>query len=157
MAGFGVLGTRLYIGDTALTNIEAAADALADFTVLTTAVEVGLIKSIGEFGKMFDLVTSQTIASGRTYKFKGGYNQGAVDITVDSDLSDAGQLMLYTFGNAQDQNTYPMKMTLNGAAAAYDTLYFGVKVFSYRLVTGTVNNVVQANVKLEINTDIFFT
>lgn len=156
MAGSGVLGARIYIGDTPLVNIESAADALADFTSLTTVVEVGLIKSMTEFGKMFDLVASQTIRGGRTYDFKGGYNQGTIDMVVDSDLSDSGQALLRTIAVAQDQSTYPAKMTLNGAPVGFDTLYFGIKVFSYRLVTGTSNNVVQANIKLEINTDIFF-
>jgi hypothetical protein len=157
MAAFGTLGTRLYVGDTALVDIEAAADALADFTGLTTAVEVGLIESIGDFGKMFDLVTFQAIADGRTYKFKGGFNAGAIDIVVAADLADAGQLMLYTYGNAADQNTYPFKMVLNGATAAYDTLYFGGKVFSYRITPSSVNNVMKANIKIEINTNIYYT
>jgi hypothetical protein len=37
----------------------------------------------------------------------------------------------------------------------WDTVYFGGKVFSYRLVAGAVNNVIKANIKIEINTDVF--
>jgi hypothetical protein len=155
MAAFGTLGTRLYIGDTPLANIEAAADAIADFTSLTTAAEIGLIENMGEFGKVFDLVTFQAIATGRMYKFKGGYNQGALDLVMASDVTDVGQALLYAYGNAQDQNTYPMKMVLNGADPAFDTVYFGVKIFSYRIVAGSVNNVMKANCKMEINTDVY--
>lgn len=157
MSAFGTLGTRLYVGDTALVDIEAAADALADFTSLTTAVEVGQIESLGNFGKTYDLVTFQAIATGRTYKFKGGYNQGALDLVVAADLSDEGLLMLQTYANASDQNTYPFKMTFTGAPTAYDTLYFGGKVFSFQMQSGAVNTIVKASVKIEINTDIFFT
>lgn len=155
MAAFGTLGARLFVGDTPMVNIEAAADAIADFTSLSVGTEVGLIESLGEFGKMFDLVTFQAIATGRTYKFKGGYNQGSLDLVCASDLTDIGQAMLYAFGSSQDQNTYPFKLTLNGADPLWDTVYFGGKVFSYRFVAGAVNNVVKANIKVEINTDVF--
>lgn len=155
MAATGVLGARLYVGDTALTNIETAADAIADFTALTTAVEVGLIENIGEFGKTFDKVTFQAIADGRTYKLKGGFDQGNLQLTVGSDLTDAGQFMLYTYGNAADQNTYPFKIILVGVDALFDTIYFGGKVFSYRQQLGSVNNVIKAMVSIEINTPIF--
>lgn len=155
MAGFTVLGTRLYIGATALVDIEAAADALADFTALSAGAEIGQIESIGNFGKIFQKVVSQTIATGRTYKFKGGYDQGAVNLVLVSDLSDPGQALLHTYGNAQDQNTYPMKMTLNGAPTGFGSVYFGVKIFSYDFTMGPVNTVVKAAVNMEINTDIF--
>lgn len=155
MAAFGTLGARLFVGDTALANIESAADAIADFVSLSVGTEVGLIESLGEFGKNFDLVTFQAIATGRTYKFKGGYNQGSLDLVCASDLTDLGQAMLYSFGSSQDQSTYPFKLTLNGADPQWDTVYFGGKVFSYRLVAGAVNNVVKANIKIEINTDVF--
>jgi hypothetical protein len=155
MAAFGVLGTRLYVGATALTDIEASADQITDFSALSAGVEVGLIESLGTFGKLFDLVTFQAISTGRTYKFKGGYNQGSLEMVVASDLSDAGQLLLQGFANSQDQNVYPFKVTLNGADANYDTVYFGGKVFSYQFVAGSVNNVIKANVRVEINTDVF--
>jgi hypothetical protein len=34
-------------------------------------------------------------------------------------------------------------------------VYFGGKVFSYQFVAGSVNNVIKANVRVEINTDVF--
>src|SRR5690242_16965247 len=113
MAAFGVLGTRVYVGATPLTDIESSADQITDFSALSAGVEVGLIESLGTFGKLFDLVTFQAINTGRTYKFKGGYNQGSLEMVVASDLSDAGQLLLQGYANAQDQNVYPFKVTLN--------------------------------------------
>jgi hypothetical protein len=156
MAATGVLGSRLYVGPTALTDIETSADAIADFTALSIGVEIGLIDNIGEFGKVFDLVTFQAVATGRTYKLKGGYNQGNLQLTMGSDLSDAGQLLMYQYGVAQDQNTYPFRVTLVGMDAGYDNVYFGGKVFSYRQQLGSVNNIIKAQVNIEINTDIYF-
>ena len=155
MAATGVLGARLYIGETALANIEAAADAITDFTSVSAGVEVGLIENIGEFGKVFDKVTFQAIANGRTYKLKGGYDEGSIQMTVGSDLTDAGQALLFAYGNASDQNTYPVKIVLVGVDASWDTIYFGGKVFSYRQQLGSVNNVIKAMVTIEINTPIF--
>ena len=156
MAATGVLGSRLYVGPVALSDIETSADALADFTALTIAVEIGLIDNIGEFGKVHDMVSFQAVATGRTYKLKGGYNQGALQLTMGSDLSDAGQLLMYQYGNAQDQNTYPFRITLVGMASGYDNVYFGGKIFSYRQQLGSVNNIIKAQVNIEINTDIYF-
>jgi hypothetical protein len=156
MAATGVLGARLYVGPTPLADIETSADALADFTSLSIGVEIGLIENIGEFGKQFDLVTFQAVATGRTYKLKGGYNQGNLQLVVGSDLSDAGQLLMYQYGTAQDQNTYPFRVTLVGVDPGYDNIYFGGKVFSYRQQLGTVNNIIKAQVNIEINTDIYY-
>lgn len=155
MAATGVLGTRLFVGTAALADIEASADAIADFTSLSAPVEVGLIESLGTFGKMFDLVTFQAIADGRTYKFKGGFNAGKLDLVVASDPTDAGQALLLTYAEAADQNTYPFQIVLVGVDPSMDTVHFGGKVFSYQRVAGSVNNVLKANVTIEINTPIF--
>lgn len=156
MAATGVLGARLYVGDTPLANIEAAADALADFTALTVATEVGLIENLGNFGKVFNKVTFMAIADGRTYKLKGGYDQGSLQMTVGSDLSDAGQFLMYTYGTAADQNTYPFKIVLVGVDAGFDTVYFGGKVFSYQQQLGSADTIIKALITIEINTPIFF-
>ena len=151
----GTLGARLYISDTALTDIETAADAITDFQGYTYDNEIGLIENVGEFGKVFDLVTFQAVKDGRTYKLKGGFNEGNLQLTVAQDLSDDGQSALYSYGTAANQNTYPMKITLVGADASFDTIYFGGKVMSYRTQMGSVNSVVRALVTIEVNTPTF--
>lgn len=155
MAVTGTLGARLYTSATPLTNLTTAADAIADFTALTITTEVGLIESFGELGRLFDLVPFQAVADGRTYKLKGGYNEGNIQLTVGQDLSDAGQAALKAYAEATDQNTYPFKIILVGADANFDTIYFGAKVMSFRTQLGAVNSVMKAMVTLEINTPIF--
>lgn len=154
MAATGVLAARLYTSATALTNVEAAADAITDFQALTIATEIGLIEQAGDFGRVFDLVSFQAIADGRTYKLKGGYNDGQFTLTVGQDLSDSGQaaLLSYVVGN---QSTYPFKMTFTGADASFDTVYFGAKVMSFKTMMGAANSVIRATITLEINTPIF--
>jgi hypothetical protein len=155
MAAAGTLGARLYASATYLVNIEGAADAISDFQGLTIATEVGLIESFGEFGRVFAPVNFQAVADGRMYKLKGGFDDGNIALTLGQDLSDGGQALLSSYGNASNQNTYPFKITLTGADASFDTIYFGAKVMSYRTQMGSVNNVVKAMVSLEINTPIF--
>lgn len=155
MAVAGTLGARLYISNTPLVDIEAAADSIADFSGLTYDNEVGLIENVGEVGRVFDLATFQAVADGRMFKLKAGFNDGQMAMTVGQDLSDAGQAALRAYANSPDQNTYPVKITLNGADASFDTMYFGVKVMSFRTQLGAANTVIKAAVQLEVNTPLF--
>lgn len=154
MAATGVLGARLYTSATPLTNVGAAADSIADFQALTITTEIGLIETFGEFGKVFDPVPFIDVATGNTEKLKGPNNNGQFTLTVAQDLTDAGQAALYSYV-AADQNTYPMKITIVGADASFDTIYFGAKVMSFRTTLGGASAVMKATVVLEINTDIF--
>jgi hypothetical protein len=155
MAVTGALGAKLYTSATPLTNITTAADAISDFQGLTIATELGLIENFGEFGKQFDLVTFQAVSDGRTYKLKGGYNDGQMTIVVGQDLSDSGQAAMKTAAEASNQNTYPFKMTITGADASFDTYYFGAKAMYWRVNIGAVNNAIRATLMLEVNTPIF--
>jgi hypothetical protein len=154
MAATGVLGARLYTSATPLTNVDAAADDIADFQALTVTTEIGLIETFGEFGKVFDMVPFVAVADGNTTKLKGPNNNGQFTMTVAQDLTDSGQAALLSYV-AADQNTYPMKITIVGADVSYDTIYFGAKVMSFRTMLGGANAVMKATVVLEINTDIF--
>lgn len=152
----GSVGARLYTSATALANINAAADAVADFTSLTIATEIGLIESVGEFGRVFESATFVELSTGRTIKLKGAYNDGELQLVVASDLSDTGQSAVRGYAIATDQNTYPFKATLLGADANFDTIYFGAIVRSYRLQPGNASQVIRASIILDINTPIFF-
>ena len=154
MAATGVLGARLYTSATPLANVEGAADAIGDFQGLTVTTEVGLIESLGEFGRVFETVPFQDIASGRTYKLRGGSNDGQFTFMVAQDLTDAGQAAVKGYVTG-DQNTYPFKIVLVGADASYDTVYFGAKVMSYRTTMGSTNSVIKATIVLEINTPVY--
>lgn len=153
-AGTGTLGAKLYTSATALVNIDAAADAIGDFQGLTIATEVGLITNMGELGRVFSPVTYQTVAEGRMRKLKAGYDDGNIQLVLAQDLTDAGQALLKTYAEASNQNTYPFKITLVGADASFDTMYFGAIVLSARTQMGALQ-VIQLMVTLDINTTIF--
>jgi hypothetical protein len=151
----GALGAKLFMSATPLADVATAADAITDFQGLTIATEIGLIENFGEFGRQFDMVPFQAVADGRTYKLKGGYNDGQMTIVVGQDLSDAGQAAAKTAAEASNQNTYPFKMTIVGADASFDTYYWGAKLMSWRVNVGAVNNAIRATLMMEINTSIF--
>lgn len=155
MAVTGTLGARLFTSATPLTNIDGAADAIGDFQGLTIATECGLIENFGELGRQFETVTFVSVGEGRTRKLKGPYNDGQMQFTLGLDLSDAGQAALKAYAEASNQNTYPFKITLVGADASYDTIYFGAIVTAFRTQMGAANAVVKAMLTLEVNTTIF--
>lgn len=155
MAATGSLGARLFTSATPLTDVAGAADAIGDFQGLTIATEIGLIESVGEFGRVFETVTFQALADGRAYKLKGPFNDGQLQLVVGQDLTDSGQAALKSYAEASNQNTYPFKVTLVGADASYDTIYFGAKVMSFRTQMGAANTVLKVMVTLEVNTPIF--
>lgn len=150
----GTLGARLYLSSTPLTDPETIND-ITDLSGLTINTEVGLIENVGQFGKMFELVTFQAVGDGRTRKLKGPYNQGNLDLVVAQDLTDPGQAALKDIADALDQNTYPFKLFINGADPDFDTVFFGGKVMSFQTTMGAANTVVKANVNIEIYTDTY--
>jgi hypothetical protein len=156
MATFGVLGTRLWVGQVALTDVVNAADQLSDFTSLSAGVEVSFIESLGNFGKVFQLVTFQAVADGRMFKYKGGFDPGSFQVTVGMDLTDPGQALLQSYGDSLNQNTYPFKMLFNGADPTVQAVFFGGKVLSFAPQTGSVNNVVKAAINVAVNTSIYY-
>lgn len=153
-AGTGTLGARLYTSATPLADIDAAADAIGDFQGLTITTEIGLITNMGELGRVFSPVTYQTVAEGRMRKLKAGYDDGNISLIMAQDLSDTGQAAIKSYADASNQNTYPFKITLVGADASFDTIYFGAIVLSYRTQMGALQ-VIQALVTLDVNTTIF--
>ena len=155
MAATGILGCAVFTSLTAMTNIEAAADAAADFTALTIATSIGFVESVGALGRAFQDVPFTSL-SGRTYHLKGAYDDGSFEFTVAADFSDAGQAALKGYADAADQSNYPFKFTFVGADASYDAMYFAAKVLSCKLQMGDANTVHKATIMAAINSPIFF-
>lgn len=149
----GVLGTRLYISDAA---IASTIDTEAEF-MAQSWTEVGLVTQFGEYGRVFDLVTFQAVYDGRTYKLKGGYNDGQMAITVGQDLSDDGQELLYDASNATTQDNWGFRLEFNDAPSTVggpSTVFFRGLPMSFRTTLGAANAVMQANSTIEVNSPI---
>lgn len=152
----GTLGSKLFITDTAMA---AAIDTEFEF-MAQSYTEIGLIENLGELGRVFDPVTFQAIADGRTYKLKGGYNDGQMQMTLGQDLTDAGQDILYDAANASSQDNYGFKLEMNDEATTSGgptTFYFRGLAMSFRTQMGAVNSVVRSMSTIEINSPIIMT
>ncbi len=151
----GSLGSTMAVSDT---NINSNIDTEAEFFAVANYTNVGLVENFGEFGKLFDLVTFQAVKDGRTWKLKGGYNSGTMALTVGSDISDGGQLILYNRANETGQNRVACRVTL-GAGPFHGTgprFYFLAMPMSWRTNLGAVNNVIRATINLEVDGDIVY-
>ncbi len=157
MAATGTLGALLFIGTNPLISIgtDQIPLTITAFQGLTYT-QVGTIENMGEFGRLFETVTFNSISSGRTLKLKGPYNDGQMQLGLGTDLSDAGQLLLEQYGLAVDQNTYPFQIQVVGGDPSWAFVYFGVKVMSFRFNLGQANSVIRATVQSEVNTTVFF-
>lgn len=150
----GTLGSRLYMSGAIASTI----DTEGEFAALTWT-EIGLIENFGEFGRVFDLVTFQAVKDGRTYKLKGGFNDGSIQLTVAQDLSDDGQEALYDAATAADQNNYGFRIDLNDAPSGSgggSRFYFRGLPMSFRTQMGSVNSVVRAMATIEVNSDVLY-
>jgi hypothetical protein len=149
----GTLGTKLFISQVAAATTD---DTEIEYQARNYS-EVGYVENFGEFGKQFDLVTFQAVGDGRTYKLKGGYNSGQIQLVVGTDLSDAGQILLATAADASNQDVYNFQIELNNSDTVYGAgtmYYFQAKVMSFRDNIGAVNNAIRATVSLEITSDL---
>lgn len=75
-------GAKIYIGTT-------ASDPLTD-----TYVEIGEATSIGAFGRTYNEITHNPLATRGTQKFKGTFNDGNLELQMAEDSGDAGQIAL---------------------------------------------------------------
>lgn len=75
-------GVKLYIG----TTLASAS--------LDTYVEVAQTASIPDIGRVYDVIKFRPVSSRATMKFKGGYDDGDLEIMLGKDLTNAGQAAL---------------------------------------------------------------
>lgn len=120
----------------------------AGYNALTWQV-VGEITDIGEFGKEFNLVSHLPLAGRQTKKFKGSYNNGAVQLQMARDQAvAANQDKLKTALNSDA--SYACRVTLQDGTK----LYFTGKVMSYKTAVGGTDSMTGASCTIEIDNDI---
>ena len=141
----GSAGAQLFIGT-------KAADPLTD-----DYVEIGEIVNWPAYGRNYELVTHNPINNRKTFKLKGSFNDGSVELTVGRVPSDPGQARLIAALDdvSRTQGDYNFKAEVADDAGGSDdtptTQYFVAGVFSYTTIFDQVNAVTNAAVRLEIN------
>lgn len=140
-----VAGSTLSISASLPATYDAAGFAALSYTA------VAEVTDIGELGKDFTLVTHNPLADRKTYKFKGSYNSGSLQIQLAKALSDTGQTILLAASNSD--NDYSFHILLQDSS----DMYFTGKVMSLMTKIGSVNNILAATAKVEIVSDIIET
>ena len=124
-----------------------ATDDAAGYGALTFT-PIGEVTDLGEYGKVFNLVTHNPIATRRTEKFKGSFNEGSISMGIGEDTSDAGQILLDTA--VESDANFAFEITAQDG----DIDYFQAKVMSKTVSVGSVDSIRTSTVQLEITSAI---
>lgn len=120
---------------------------LAGFAALSYTA-VGEITEIGEYGKEYNIVTHTPLATRRTQKLKGSYNEGSLALQMAYDSADSGQTILIA---ALDSDA-SISFKITDQDGTVD--YFTGKVMSYRKNIGGVDSIRSASTAIEIDSNI---
>lgn len=114
-------GALLYIGTTATNG------------VTDSYINVGEVTEIPEFGRVYNAVKYNPLASRGTQKFKGSYDDGSVAVSMGKDLTDAGQAAMVV---ARDSDfDYNFKVVDNDDTPPIVAVTVGISVATPGLVT----------------------
>jgi len=122
------------------TNTESGYEAL-------TFTDVDEVVDLGEFGRVYSVVNHNPLGTRATVKRKGSFNDGAVTMQLARVPADAGQTILQTA--LDDDDDYAFKVTLQDGTVQY----FSAQVISYTTNVGSVDQITGASVTLEINSE----
>jgi hypothetical protein len=118
---------------------------VAGYTALAFTT-IGEITNAGEFGRVYQLITHNPLATRGTQKFKGSYNEGAINLNLALDTDDAGQVLAKVA--LDSDNDYSFKVAMPGG----DDFYFRAKVMSFPIGVNDSNSLTTATMQLEITT-----
>lgn len=132
-------------------SLAVSASSIAAFTAsgygAATYTTVGEITNIGEFGKQYELVTFNPLATRGTKKLKGSWDAGSLTPELGLDPDDAGQAIMET---ALDSDAaIACRVTLQDGTVYY---FMGL-VMAFRPNVGSVNDVVMATCQIEVTDD----
>lgn len=141
MAIESVAGTTLGISAATPATFNSTGYAALTFT------NIGEITDAGEHGREYAEITHNPIDTRGTAKFKGSFNEGTKTLQLAIDDDDAGQTLLKTALNSDDD--YSFKVEYQGGAIDY----FRAKVMSFKKAANGVDTLRSATVTLSITTN----
>jgi hypothetical protein len=105
---------------------------------------IGEITNLGDFGRVYDKVEHKPLANRGTVKKKGGYDDGALALTIGCDEKDAGQALLEA-ASTSDADYFFAVTRQDGTVH-----YFPAQVMSFKRSVGERNNITNVTSSLEI-------
>jgi hypothetical protein len=130
-------------------KISASQPATYDVTgydALTPTL-IGEVTDLGEFGRVYNLVTHNPLDTRATVKKKGSYNEGAMELKLALDSDDAGQVILLAASESDDDHSFELELQ-NG-----DRFFFQAQVMSFKVGVGSVDTITNASVTLELTSN----
>lgn len=132
------ISTTAYSGTATLVGLQAK-----------TYTTVGEVTVIPAFGKTYNLITHNPLATRYTKKLKGSYNNGSVTLDYAYDPADAGQTLLTAA--VDSDSSYAYRVTLQDGTL----FYFTAQAMSNPVEVGTVDAIVKSTTMLEIDSERF--
>lgn len=134
-------------GSSIAIGLPAASDTLAAFQAVSYTV-INEITDLSSFGKVYNQVTHNPLATRQTIKRKGSYDNGTISLQMAYAPSDAGQTMLTAAVNSDDSYSY--RVTLQDGTI----FYFGAQAMSRTVEIGGVDSITASTCDLEIDTEV---
>lgn len=139
--------TKFFIGGNTVVTTLAAYQAL-------TWVEIGKVYDLGEFGDVQEAIENKTIGESRLTRLKGSTDGGTIDLIVNRDPVDAGQLALSVASKLDFDHNFKMILPDKLAPAGKGTeFYLRAAVLGGRVSFGEADNVVRTTWSLAVNSD----
>lgn len=139
-------GSKIFIGANNTTHADPTTD---------TYTLIGFVANMGEFGRVYALITFDSLGDRNTLKFKGQRNDGKLSVDLGRAPDDTGQAAAIVARDV-DQD-FNFKVTLNDASAvsgSHPTIfYFLAKVMSYTCNVGGPTQIVHAKMDVEIKSN----
>jgi hypothetical protein len=107
---------------------------------------VGEITDFGDFGREYNPVNHNPVASRGTQKFKGSFNEGQMNLQIGLDEDDTGQTLMQTARDSDSDYSFALELQ-NG-----DRYFFQAKVLGFKISVGSVDSIVSAATTLDITT-----
>lgn len=133
-------GSTIGVSASAPATFNAAGYAALTYTL------IGEVTDAGEFGREYQLAKHNPLASRATVKKKASFDEGSIDLKVGLDGKDAGQIILLAASTSD--NDYYFLIT----DQAGNKWYIPSQVMSFKPNIGSVDNITQAGIKLEVTT-----
>lgn len=144
-AAFTAAGTTLGVSASAPATYDAAGYAALTFT------DIGEIVDFGEFGRVYNEVTHNPVGDRATYKFKGSYNDGNLQLQLAKAPADAGQVLLLAALNSDSNYHFEVAFNDNPGGSTNTIIYFSGKVMSAPDQVGSVDSIVGKTINISID------
>jgi len=122
-----------------------------------TFTNIGEIVDFGEIGRVYNEITHNPVGSRETFKFKGSYNDGNMQLQVaraEGVVGDAGLAIIETALDSDSDFYFAIELNDNPSGSTNTILYFPAKVMSAPNIIGGVDSIVGKAINVAVSGSI---